>query len=194
MFKTIPFILAALVAGTSAQAAPTVVFWTTSTTHEVGERFEVLLRGEGFGTDRNGVTVDNISGGQGFNLSFSSGLLELVAVDIDSRWNFSPRSGEINAARGTVTGMRFGSFPATTDDDFNIARLTLRALGPGSAALAVTEGTFAGKVGGVAGSAVLPSFSQLQLQIQPVSNVPLPQPLALLLAGLGVLVLRLRPA
>jgi hypothetical protein len=194
MFKTIPFILAALTMGAGAQAAPALVFQTASTTVTVGDSFEVLLRGEGFGTDKAGVTVNSISGGQGVNLSFSSGLLELVAVAIDPRWSFSVRAGVIDAALGTVTGMRFGSFPATPDDDFDIARLTLRALGPGNGALAVTAATFAGMVGGAAGKAVLPSFGQLQLQIQPVANVPEPQHWALLLAGLGVLGLRLRRA
>jgi hypothetical protein len=170
-----------------------VVFQPISVAVQEGVSFEVLLRGEGFGTDQNGAVVDSISGGQGFKLTFSSGLLELVSVAIDPRWNFGLNAGAIDNTLGTLTSLRFGSFPATPDDSFNIARLTLRALDAGDATLAVTAATFAGTVAGKAGKAVLPTFSTLKVQIEPLAAVvPEPQHWALLLAGLGVIGLRLR--
>lgn len=198
MFKTLALSLAALALSAGVQAAPALVLQTTSVSVHEGDTFEVLLRGKDFDHDHNGVKVNSITGGQGFKLAFSSGLLQLVSVGIDSRWSFKPDPGVIDNKAGTLTGLRFGNFPATEDDDFNIATLTLKALGAGDATLAVTAGTMAGTLAAIAGStpgkSVVPTFGALNLQILPVSQVPEPQHWAMLLAGLGVLGLRLRRA
>lgn len=194
MFKTLALSLAAMAVSAGAQAAPALVLQTTSVSVHEGDTFEVLLRGKDFDHDHNGVKVNSITGGQGFKLAFSSGLLQLVSVDIDARWSFKPDAGVIDNTAGTLTGLRFGSFPATDDDYFDIATLTLKAQAAGDAMLAVTAGTLAGMVDGKGGKSVAPRFGTLNLQILPVSQVPEPQHWAMLLAGLGVLGLRLRRA
>ena len=177
--------LSIALAGPAAQAAPTVQFDPSFVTVAVGQVFELVLRGLSFNLTTGGAAIDNLTGGQHLNLSYSNTRLELLQITLDPRWTFAPgnNTGTINAANGTVTGLAFGVFPATPDDDFNIATFKLRALAAGPGSLVLGAGQFVGKVAGVAGQTISASLGQANLTV--LAAVPEPQPGALLLAGLG---------
>jgi hypothetical protein len=185
----------ALAAGTlAAQAAPLLQFDTALKSVNVGDSFVLLLQGSGFDMTAGGLLIDNLSGGQKLNLAFTPGALEVLSVDIDPRWSFAAanKTGVADNAGGTLTGMAFGTFPATPDDSFNIARISFRALAAAPADVVVTAVDFAGKVNGVGGSKFAASYVATAVQIS--SAVPEPQSWALLVAGLGLLALRVRRA
>jgi len=109
----------------------------------------------------------------------------------DPRWSFAAgnKIGTIKQARGTSTGVAFGAFPATTDDDFNIATITLKALAPGLGTPALTSGQFIGVVGDSAGKQISPALGQATVTV-----VAEPQQWTLLLAGLRLVgVVRRKP-
>lgn len=177
----------------AAQAVPVVKFDADMKTVAVGDSFELLLQGAGFDVTAGGKLINNLSGGQKLNLVFSAGALEIVSVSIDPRWTFTTanKPGTIDNAAGTLTGLAFGTFPATTDDEFNIARITFKALQSAPATVVVTAVDFAGKVNNVAGSKIAASYVPTAVQI---SAVPEPQTWALLAGGLALVAFRLRRA
>jgi hypothetical protein len=153
----------------------------------------LLLQGSGFDITLGGLSINNVSGGQHLNLSFAAGALEITGVSIDPRWNFASanKPGVVDNAAGTLTGLGFGSFPATTDTAFNIASITFRALQAASAEVVVTAVDIAGKVNNLPGANILASFQPSAVQ---VSAVPEPESWAMLAAGLVWLALRRRSA
>jgi hypothetical protein len=174
-----------------ALAAPSVTF-TVPAGVEQGAVFQVVLRGNGFGQTAGGQVIDNVTGGQKFNLQFDAGRVAVEAVQIDPRWTFTAGTspGTVNNTAGTVTGLAFAAFPATTDDDFPIATLTLRAIGSGTAQVSVATGEVAARVAGVSGTKIVPQFVPVALGIAAApagdQDVPLPLwALAVLGAGLG---------
>lgn len=183
----------ALAVGTlAAQAAPVLQFDTVLKHVNVGDSFVLLLQGAGFDITAGGLLIDNLSGGQKLNLAFTPGALEMLSIDIDPRWTFAAanKTGVADNAAGTLTGLAFGTFPATADDSFNIARINFRALVAAPAEVVVTGGDLAGKVNGVGGSKFAASYVATAVQIS--SAVPEPESWALLAAGLGMLALRAR--
>ena len=80
----------------------------------------------------------------------------MTPEDYKARWNLGSDDGTINAASGTVTGLRFGTFPSTPDDAFNIATFTVRALAPGQGTLQLVSGTYVGKVNNLSGQSLTP--------------------------------------
>lgn len=184
MMKSTVIGLSITMAAVGAQAAAGVGFDPSFESVAVGQVFEVVLKGMTFDVTRGGAVIDNFTGGQGLNFSFSRATLEVVKVSIDPRWNFGNRTGTISQARGTLTNMWFGVFPATTDDNFNIATITLKALAPGQGVLTLDAGKFVGKVGGIAGITIAPTLGHTSVTV-----IPEPQQWALLLAGLGVVAL-----
>jgi len=176
------FSLAAM--AVAAQAAPEVKLQPSFNSVAVGQEFEVLVSALGFGTTSTGLTIDNFTGGQKLDFTFQSSMLEVLKVTIDPRWTFTTgnKEGVIDQVNGTLKGVAFGVFPATTDDEFAIATIKVRAIGAGSATLDLTSGTFVGKVNNKAGQAIIASMGQADVL---VTAVPEPQTLALLLAGLG---------
>lgn len=189
MIKSVAVGLAVTVAGVNAQALPAVQFDPSFQSVAVGQVFDVVLQGLGFDLTSSGAVIGNLTGGQKLNFSYDNANLEVTKVTIDPRWTFASgnKEGTIDQAAGTVTGVAFGSFPATTDDDFNIATFTLRALAPGQGALSLVSGQFIGLVGNKAGQLITPSLGQTAVNV-----VPEPEQWALLLAGLGFVALRLR--
>ena len=186
-------LLATAAASPLAHAVPVVQFDAASVAIEAGASFTLVLQGRGFDTTAGGLAINNVSGGQRLNLSFSAGALAITGITIDPRWNFAAanRPGVIDNVAGTLTGMAFGAFPASTDASFNIARITFTALQSMPADMVVTAVDFAGRVNNVAGSAIAASFVPSSVQI---SAVPEPQGWAMLAAGIGWLALRRRQA
>lgn len=184
-------LLAAAGASPLAHAVPVVKFDTGIVYAELGASFVLVLQGAGFDATAGGLTINNLSGGQRLNLTFSADVLAISSVSIDPRWSFAAanKPGVINNAAGTLTGMAFGAFPASTDASFNIARITFTALQAAPAEVVVTAVDFAGRVNNVAGSSIVASFVPSQVQ---VSAVPEPQGWLMLAAGIGWLALRRR--
>lgn len=177
--------LSIALAGAAAQAAPTAQFVPSVETVSVGQVFELVLRGMSFNLTAGGAVINNLTGGQHLDLTYSNTQLELLQITLDPRWTFATgnKTGTIDAAHGAVTGLAFGVFPATPDDDFNIATFQLRALAAGPGTLALVAGQFIGRVAGVSGQRIGASLGQANLTV--LAAVPEPQPAALLLAGLG---------
>jgi hypothetical protein len=175
-----------------AHAVPTLAFNTGVLAADIGDTFELLLQGSGFDLTADGKVIDNLSGGQQGALSFTAGALELLSVSIDPRWTFAAanKPGLTDNTTGTLTGLSFGTFPATADDSFNIARFTFKVLTAVPASVLVSGLDFAGKVGGRAG--VKFSADALPTTVNISTAVPEPQAWALMALGLGGLLLRRR--
>ena len=157
----------------------------------VGESFEVTVRGEGFGQTLDGKAIDNVSGGQKFELRFDAILFAFEGVSIDARWGFAAarKLGSVDAATGVLSGVGFGSFPAVVDDSFGIGTLRFRALKAGEGEIGISGGEIVGRVAGASGKLIPVSFEPLSVQI---AAVPIPEPgtWALLVGGLGLLAWR----
>ena len=173
--------------GANALAVPTFVLTPSSSTVVVGEVFELSLKGASFNETAGGAMINNVSGGQAFSFSHGAAAFEIMSIRIAPRWNFGPanKPGTVNASAGTVTGFGFGVFPATADDDFDIATFTLKALASGPGSLAMTVGQVIGTVAGVPGQSIsaMPALAMVS-----ITAVPEPAPTALLLLGLGFIV------
>lgn len=174
-----------------ALAVPSVTFTVPADVAQ-GAVFQVVLRGTGFGQTQGGQVIDSVTGGQKFNLQFDPSRVSVEGVQINQRWTFTTGNsiGTVNNSAGTVTGLAFAVFPATTDDDFPIATLTLRAIGSGTAQVSVATGEVAARVAGVSGTKIVPQFVPVALGIAatPVDDQDVPLPLwalAVLGAGLG---------
>jgi hypothetical protein len=181
--------LALALVSQGANAIPIVGFQPDPAVVLVGDTFQLLLQGTDFDTTADGKTINNVTGGQKFNLQFSSGLLQILGVNIDPRWSFGNKTGTLDNTAGTLTGLAFGTFPATTDDSFSIASITFKALQAGQGQVTVTGGEFAAKVNNVSGSKILPAFDNATIQ---VSAVPEPPQWAMLMTGLGLVGWRMR--
>jgi hypothetical protein len=176
------------VAGT-AQASAELQFTPSVSEVAVGEVFELVLGGVGFDQTADGKTIGNVTGGQNLNFSFSNALLEVISTTIDPSWTFASgnRPGVIDQAAGTLTGMAFGTFPATTNDSFNIASFSVRALAPGAASLTLLSAQLIGVVDGRSGQLITADLGQAVISV-----VPEPGQWALMIAGLGFIALKLR--
>jgi len=195
MFDRVPRTIVAVAAlgalgwNSQAHAAAEVKFSPTMLSLMPGEVIQVWLRGLDFTVTPMGGTINNVTGGQNLSFTYNPAVFQMVSTAIAPRWNFGPgnQPGTINAAAGTITGMAFGNFPATTDTAFDIASFTLRALQPGMGSLTLVSGQFIGQVNGNAAQLINPALSALT-----VSVVPEPAHWLLFMAGLAVIGLQLR--
>lgn len=172
-----------------ALAAPEVKLAASQPSVNVGDVFSVMLSAASFDAIA-GKSIDSISGARDLTFSFTSGTLEVVNVTLAPQWTFGVNLGVVDPTAGTITGLRFGSFPAVTGTDFAIGTVTLRAVAAGSGTLDLVSGTFQGKLGGVTGQSFSPAMGEATVVV--ASAVPEPASLALLLAGLGCVALRTR--
>ena len=175
------------------QAAPQIRFEPSFESVAIGREFEVAVSGLGFDASGNGTPIDNVTGGQNLKFTFSNAALQVLGVTIDPRWNFaaSNRPGRVDQVAGTVTGVSFGAFPATTDDSFAIAVIALRAIAPGSGSITLDSGQFVGRVGGRSGQLIATSSIPALVT---VTAVPEPDTWALLVSGLCLVALKRRRA
>jgi hypothetical protein len=164
----------------AAHAAPLVRATGPAGPVASGATFQLQLDGSGFDQTDGGQVIDNVTGGQAFALQFDASRLAIESVQIDPHWNFATanRTGTIDNVAGTLTGLAFAAFPATTDDGFPIATVTFRALAGGSAQVAVTGGEIAARVAGVSGSRIVPGFQPASVTLiaaaAPARQVPMP--------------------
>lgn len=179
----VPFALLAA----PAQAVPTLTLTPSATAVQAMSSFTLQLQGSDFGSTAGGTAIDNVSGGQNLNLSFSAGVVELLSVAIAPRWSFAAanKTGAIDNAAGTLSGLGFGTFPATSDDSFDIAVLSFRALAPGVASFSVGGAQLVGRVGGVPGSSIEATLPSVSVNVSPV-----PEPQSWALFALGLVLLR----
>ena len=177
--------IAALSSATGALAAPQLRLDGPPGSVTVGQTFNVILSGLAFDRTTLNEIIDNVTGGQNLAFSFSNATLQVLSVSIDPRWTFTAanKPGVIDQAAGTVTGTAFGAFPATTDDGFNIATFSVKALAPGNASFTLLSGQVIGQVAARAGQLIAVEYGSANIA---VSAVPEVQSWALLMAGLCV--------
>lgn len=163
--------VAALLPLAGAQAE-TVGFMPSSPAVNLGDVFNLTVRGTGFGS--------NVDGG-GFNLAFDPAVLRVEGITFPTPpWEFFTSPGTIDNAAGTVQNASFNTFANVVNGDFTIGTVSLRAVGLGASVLDLGP------------SASFPFASQGQaLEVTFVDGrvnvVPEPETYLLLLAGLGVL-------
>jgi len=176
-------------ASLGAAAVPTLQFSAAPASVTIGASFTLLLQGSGFDATAGGSLIDNISGGQKLDLGFGAGLLELVSVTLDPRWTFAAanKTGTVDNAAGTVKGIGFGSFPATTDDSFNIASFNFRAIAAGLYPVQTYLYVKPGRVAGVAGQVVATGLPSASITVSPVPEASSWALFALGLAGIAAL-------
>lgn len=186
-FKKIAAVIALSFLAPMASAAATVGFTPSAKSVLPGETFTLTLHGSGFDVTPGDLSIDNVTGFQGFGFSFDASRVEVVRVQIDALWWFRPDAGTLDNVAGTLTGVKGGVFPATTSDSFDLLTVTLKSLGAGDSKFSVETGVFAGKVAGFSGKVIVPAF-----QSATIHAVPEPSEWALMLTGLALIGSRLR--
>ncbi|MEJ6003878.1 PEP-CTERM sorting domain-containing protein [Paucibacter soli] len=168
-----------------ASAQAQVTLSAASQTVDVGDTFSLLVDGLGFNTTPANLPINNFQGGQNVAFSFDASILELLSVSIDPIWSFRALPGTIDNAAGKLTGVTFlvtpALVPAGPDYSFHFATLQFRALGAGTGHVAVTGGTFVGKVNNQAARSIAPTLGSAEVN---VVSVPEPSTYALMLAGI----------
>lgn len=176
-----------LVAGHATAEGPRIVVESLDAKVRAGEVFEVLLRGDDFAALLDGSVIDNVSGGQKVVLDFDPKFFEFQSLEIDSRWTFLParKLGNLDSGAGVLSGIGFGSFPATTEDSFSIGSARFRSLKTGEGQLGIVSAELVGRVAGISGRIIPVRFEPAVIQVSPI---PEPAMSGLMVGGLAVLV------
>lgn len=192
--------LALIAQGT--EAAPVVQFDDSVVSVTVGDTFDLVLQGLHFDYD---AMISAVNNGR-VNIQFSSGLLQVTHVAIAPIWNGEENSlGDLSNSTGTLNGLVFSKQPALTDDNFDIATITFRALQDGQGSVNITKADFLGTYDDMSNRQLPNIRFNTSVVIEPqwveepefplvASTTPVPEPgeWAMLVAGLGLLGLRLR--
>lgn len=149
---------------------------------DIGATFTIDILGKGF--------ANNIYGG-GYDVSFDASILRLDKVVVPAIWELGyveDTPGPIDNATGTKPGVNFNTL-AGRKGDFTTATLTFTALVGGSSAITLSASPlwpFADDNG-----EVMVAFKNGSVT---VAAVPEPASVAMVLAGLGLVGMRLRRA
>jgi hypothetical protein len=154
--------------GLPAHAASVELAGPAASTVMVGDTFMVSVKGYNFA---------GLDGG-GADLSFASGLAELLSVTVDPAWDFFSAPGDIDNVAGTLTGLSFNVW-GPKSGNFDIASLTFRAKAVGAADIDLLPSVI--WPFGLDGDVV--NVGLVGTQVQITSSVPEPAAWAMLLAG-----------
>lgn len=171
-------IIAAVLATTALWAqAQTIEVKGPAAPVDIGATFTVDIVGSGFA---------NIIYGGGYDVGFDASILRLDSVKVPAFWELGGGSDPIDNVAGTVAGVNFNTL-AGQKNSFTTATLTFTALAGGSSAITLSASPFwpfADDNGEVA----------VAFKNGTVAAVPEPASVAMVLAGLGLVGMRLRRA
>lgn len=166
----------ALLSAAATATAGSLIIQPLNTVVNIGDSFDLEVRGQGF--------LETIVGG-GFDFTFNGAALQLTGVSIAPIWEFVPAGGTIDNVAGTLTDASFNSFATPRSGDFNIATLSFKALAPGLSEIALAASTLF-VFSDIAGNEITPLFGKAS-----VVGVPEPGTVAMMLAGFALLALTL---
>ena len=163
----------AMLSAAATAAAGSLIVQPLNTVVNIGDSFDLEVRGQGF--------LETIVGG-GFGFTFNGAELQLTGVSIAPTWEFVPSGGTIDNVAGTLTDASFNSFAAPRSGDFDIATLSFKALAPGLSEIALAASTLF-VFSDVTGNEVTPLFGKAPVQVL----VPEPSAVVMMLAGFALL-------
>jgi hypothetical protein len=169
-----------------AAVLATTALWAQAQSIEVQSPLAPVDIGASFSIDIVGKDFPNIIYGGGYDLSFDASVLRLDSVKVPALWELGGGSDPIDNVAGSVTGVNFNTL-AGKQGGFVTATLTFTALAGGNAAITLNASPlwpFADDNGEVA----------VSFKNGTVAVVPEPTSVAMVLAGLGLVGMRLRRA
>jgi len=135
-----------------------------SPTVKQGDVFSLEVKGSGFTT---------VLDGGAFDLTFNNNVLNVTSVAVEtSIWEFNPINGSINNTVGSVSDTEFNSFAHSNTNNFDIAKITFTAIGPGNSSIDIAGNP--NNPFGSSGIEIHPIFVSGSVQV--VQAVPIPAP------------------
>ncbi|RRS05007.1 PEP-CTERM sorting domain-containing protein [Aquabacterium soli] len=169
-----------------AAVLATTALWTQAQTIEVKSPVAPVDIGATFTIDIVGSGFPNIIYGGGYDVGFDASILRLDNVKVPAFWELGSVPGPIDNVAGLAQGVNFNTL-AGKQGDFVTATLTFTALAGGTSAITLSASPlwpFADDNGEVA----------VAFKNGTVAAVPEPTSVAMVLAGLGLVAMRLRRA
>lgn len=164
----------------------TTALWAQAQSIEVQSPAAPVDIGTTFTIDIVGKDFPNIIYGGGYDVSFDATVLRLDSVKVPAFWELGGGADPIDNVAGSVTGVNFNTL-AGKQGGFTTATLTFTAVAAGTSAITLSASPswpFADDNGEVA----------VAFKNGTVAAVPEPASVAMVLAGLGLVGLRLRRA